>query len=142
MRGYDKGFYGNTIEDIKHEIYNKYLHYVWFQALVSESKVLTNDRVIESWRLNKDSYFYLIICNNIYRNINIDFDPELKLKAISLKIWIYDLIEDIKFIIQDKTGINAESIKLYLGGYELLDSKSILELGLPPVCPMNAILEQ
>ena len=128
----------DTIGDIKDEIFKKYEYMQWQQTLIAEGKWLIDDEIIWYCKSPKESWIMLVLWLSRFRELNITFNPKTKLKDIKLRVSIFDLIEDIKFKIQDITGFPLESIKLFSKGYEIIDSKSVIEVGFTVRWTINA----
>ena len=53
----------------------------------------------------------------------------------------FTIVEDIKFEIQDKTGIPWEAIKLYVEWFELDDKLSFIEYGVPLLFMIKVVIQ-
>ena len=70
--------------------------------------------------------------------INIIYENKSKIKHYKIKLNAFTLVEDIKFIMQDKIGISYESIKLYIDEFELEDKLPLFEYGVPTFFQIRA----
>ena len=132
----------DTVGDIKEMIFKMHNYLPWWFLLITQGKILIDFEYICNCRTNDQSLIYLVFNYYDYRELTIVFESKLNIKDVKMKVFIYDFIEDVKYLIQDKTGISFESIRLYLKEYELIDSYVILETGINMNCSINAVIEE
>ena len=53
-----------------------------------------------------------------------------------------DLIESLKFVIQDRTGIPAEKISFIISGESIPDYLSLFDIGAGRVCSLTASINE
>ena len=121
--------YDETIKSLKEEIYKKTKIPQSMITLIYAGRIPYDDRTIARNNIQKESYLYLVSkvrkpLNHIFVVKNEEGD-EIKLNVMILQS---SLIEDIKFRVQDDTGIPYESIQIFYEGNELDDNQSIIDI--------------
>ena len=62
-------------------------------------------------------------------------------KKISFQVNYFHTIEDIKYEVQDRTGIPCESIHLYINEIELENCQSVLDVGIHKIRSIKASID-
>ena len=121
--------YNETIKLLKDEIYKKTKIPQSMITLIHAGRIPYDDRTIVSNNIQKESRLYLVCkvrkpLNHIFVVKNEEGD-EIKLNVMVKQS---SLIEDIKFRVQDDTGIHYESIQIFYEGNELDENQSIIDI--------------
>ena len=86
-----------------------------------------DDMTVLDWGMIYGSTIYLIAHINYCFNVWILLKTPLKCKTITVNLRFNDLIEKVKFQIQDKTGISYDTIRLFLNDKELNDNEALID---------------
>ena len=118
----------STIGHIKQCLYDKSNIPPSLQLYVFAGKLLTNDKTtISDWNLSKESTIHMINWPNVRFVHNIIFENIKHNKILQVKLQSCSLVEDIKFQIQDETGIPCDSIKVFFEDRELSDEEALID---------------
>ena len=130
-----------TIGDIKQKIYEINGFAPLWQEIFVEGKWFVDEMTISNWIFYSTTKIILNKQNFYHRIINITLETNEKSQKIRLNINPFMLVENIKFIIQDMTGILWYKIKILVEGYELLDHKTLFEYGAPMFAHIRAYIK-
>ena len=132
----------NTFGDVKQKIAEKNGIIPQHLIAVLDGKWIPDDTILSS--LKVDSASEIVMSKEYYtkKMVRIKFENMLKLKTMMYYINPYIFIEEIKFNIQDKTGIPFEKIKFFVEGLELLDKKALFEYGFPKILTINTFIDE
>ena len=86
---------------------------------------------VSDWGMIYGSNIFLITRLFYHLNVCILLSS-FKSKSIKVSLRYNDLFEKLKFIIQDKTGIPFDSIKLFLNNWELNDNEAFIDSNIEP----------
>ena len=116
-----------TIGELKQAIFDKSNIPQSLQMLVFAGKLLTNDHAtLSEWYVRRDYGLHMVSLPGIKYSHKIVCDHKVA-KELTVKLNWSNLIEDIKFQIQDKTGIPWESIRVFYKDRELSDEEAIIK---------------
>ena len=79
---------------------------------------------------------------NIYLTINIPKTHYTKENTFKHSWFSTDLIESLKFVIQDRTGIPPEKISFIISGESIPDYISLFDIGAGRVCSLTASINE
>ena len=116
----------STIGELRQAIFDKSNIPQSLQMLVFAGKLLINDKAtLSEWYIGRDYGMNMLnFPGNIYSHKIVCDHKEAK--ELTVKLSWSNLIEDIKFQIQDKTGIPWESIRVFYKDRELSDEEAII----------------
>ena len=124
----------STIGELRQAIYDKYNIPQSLQMLVFAGKLLTNDQAtFFDLNIRRDSGMHMLNLPGIKYSHKIIFENKGK-KELTVILNSSNLVEDIKFQIQDKAGIPFESIRVFFNDRELSDEEAIIE---PKILPFH-----
>ena len=130
-----------TIGEIKQKIYEiNGLAPLW-QGIFVEGKWFVDEMTISNWIFYSTTKIILKKQHFYRRIIYIILETNEKSLKIRLHINPFMLVENMKFIIQDMTGILWDKIKFLVEGYELLDHKILFEYGAPMFAHIRAYIK-
>ena len=125
--------YNSTIGELRQAIFDKYNIPQSLQMLLFAGKLLTNDQAtFFDWNIRRDSGMHMLNLPAAKYSHKIIFENKDK-KELTVILNSSNLIEDIKFQIQDKTGIPFESIRVFYNDRELSDEEALIESKIIPV---------
>ena len=130
-----------TIGDIKQKIYEINGFTPLWQGVFVEGKWFVDEMKISNWIFYSATKIIFSKQHFYHRIIYITLETNEKSQEIRLHINPFMLVEDIKFIIQDKTGIPWDKIKFLVEGCELLDHKTLFEYGAPMFAHIRAYIK-
>ena len=120
----------DTILSIKDKIFERTNVPQFLQVLIFAGRILKENSLFSDNSLARESTIHMVPCIGYLYNHKIQIVIKDRLVEIKLKIFFCNLVEDIKFQIQDETGIPWESIHLYFEDKELMDHDSLIDLEL------------
>ena len=126
----------DTIENIKHKIYDKLAMCIHIQNLSYGSKILEEDKTLEDYKIQRDSTLNLEIFD---RGINM-FDIENENNTILVLHFICPFcvtVQSFKSRIQDKLGLKVEFQELSYNGIILKDLKTLNNYGINGGCKIH-----
>ena len=132
----------DTFGDVKQKITEKYGIILQHLIGVLDGKWISDDTILSSLKVDPASK---IVMSKEYYNekmVRIEFENMPKLNTMMFYINPFIFIEEIKFNIQDITGIPFEKIKFFVEGQELLDKKALFEYGFPEIFVINAFIDE
>ena len=121
--------YSDTIRTVKEFIYDRTNILPSLQLLVHAGRLLSNElATLDDWNIRRGSTLHWLTLLSCKWTHYIEIPKDKIKKTLSINLCYCNFVEDIKFQIQDKTGIPCEAIKVINCGRELGDSESIIEL--------------
>ena len=118
----------DTILSIKDKIFDKTNVPQFLQILIFAGRVLKEKSLFSDNSLAKESTIHMVPCLGYLFNNKIQIVTKDRLVEIKVRVFSCNLIEDIKFQIQDETGIPWESLHIYSEDKELMDHDSLIDL--------------
>ena len=118
----------DSISSIKDSIFKKIKVPQSLQVLIFAGIILKERFWVWEYNLSKESTITMLPCVSFaYINNKIQVTIKNRLVKLNIRVWYSNSVEDIKFLIQDETGIPWESIHLYYEDIELNDQDAFID---------------
>ena len=137
----------DTIGDIKLKLSEKkglIPQLLW--AVVGKSfsnrKWVVDDTIVSSLDNYPKTNIIMFETDYCYRLSKIKFENKTGLRTMMLGVNPFTFIEEIKFNIQNETGIPLEKIRLFSEEHELLNWRTLFEWGISRFSFINAVIDE
>ena len=125
--------YNKTIGEVKEFIWEKTNILPSLQLIVFAGRILTNNhQTLSQWNIQRETNLHMISLPATKFTHNIIFNSNHEYSKLTVSLYSSSLIEDIKFQIQDKTGIPCDWIRVYHDCRELGDEEALISLPILP----------
>ena len=138
----------DTIGDIKLKLSEKkglipqLLWAVVDSRSIRNRKWVVDDTIVSSLNNYPNTNIVMFETDYSYRFSKIKFENKTGLRTMMLDVNPFTFIEEIKFSIQNETGIPLEKIRLFSEEHELLNWRTLFEWGIPRFTLINAVIDE
>ena len=117
----------DSILSVKDTIFKETKVLQSLQVLIFAGKILKELFWVWDYNLSKESTITMIPCVTFAYINKIQITTNNRVVKLNFRVWYSNSVEDIKFLIQDETGIPWESIHLYYEDIELNDQDAFID---------------
>eukprot|EP00345_Euplotes_harpa_P005081 CAMPEP_0168329456 /NCGR_PEP_ID=MMETSP0213-20121227/7121_1 /TAXON_ID=151035 /ORGANISM="Euplotes harpa, Strain FSP1.4" /LENGTH=159 /DNA_ID=CAMNT_0008332789 /DNA_START=12 /DNA_END=491 /DNA_ORIENTATION=- len=143
---YEYSFYVNsedTVRSLKLKFAKKAKCDEAIFALFYNSKALCEHLTLAECHIREENTIYAINLpeftqKNKFVIQESDFSTAMNLTVLIDQV---ELIEDVKYKIQDLTGIPSNRMKLVAEGKELMDYQALMDTGVPLLAPIRVVID-